>query len=331
VARLDWRDGRDTEWARRGGLLHVELGCFHTLYVVLDVALVGSGGMMPLPGRWLSSVLLRYAGGLILFDCGEGTQISLRALGWGLKAIDLILISHVHGDHVTGLPGLLLTLGNSERTEAVDIVGPPGLCAVVERLLVVAPHLPFEVRCRELSGGDRFELPGLIITCGEAEHHVPCLAYRIDVPRGRRFLPDRARELGVPLQRWSRLQRGETVEGVRPESVLGPPRHGLSVGLVTDTRPTEALVQLVDDVDLLIGEGMYGSDDDQPRAVERKHMTFREMASLASQAHAKQLVLTHFSPSVVDPEAYGANAREVFPETIVGRDHLTLSLRFAED
>src|ERR1700694_6217116 len=108
--------------------------------MVLDLAMVGPGGMMPLAQRWLSSVLVRYQGRLILFDCGEGTQISLRALGWGFKDIDLVLISHVHGDHVTGLPGLLLTLANSERTQAVQIVGPPGIATVLEHLLVVAPH-----------------------------------------------------------------------------------------------------------------------------------------------------------------------------------------------
>src|SRR5438132_11798859 len=131
--------------------------------MVLDVALVGTGGMMPLPTRWLSSVLLRSQGKLILFDCGEGTQISLRALGWGLKDIGLVLISHVHGDHVTGLPGLLLTLGNSERTEDVLLVGPPGFSEVVRRLLVVAPHLPFEVRYLELAGGECFAHAGLTI------------------------------------------------------------------------------------------------------------------------------------------------------------------------
>jgi ribonuclease Z len=304
---------------------------FDNRKMVLDVALVGTGGMMPLPNRWLSSVLLRYQGRLILFDCGEGTQISLRALGWGLKDIDLILISHVHGDHVTGLPGLLLTLSNAGRTDAVVLAGPQGFAVVVERLLVVAPHLPFPVLCRELASGECFELGGLTITCGEAEHHVPCLAYRIDVPRGRRFLPDRARALAVPVQDWKLLQRGETVNGIEPEAVLGPPRHGLAVGLVTDTRPTSGLARLVDGVDLLIGEGMYGSDDDQPRAVERKHMTFREVAQLAASARAKQLVLTHFSPSLLEPDSYVGNAREVFPETIVGRDHLTLSLRFADE
>src|SRR5438876_1546732 len=253
---------------------------------VIDAALVGTGGMMPLPNRWLSSVLVRYQGRLMMFDCGEGTQISLRALGWGLKDIDLILISHVHGDHVTGLPGLLLTLANSERTDDVLIVGPRGFAGVVERLLVVAAHLPFAVRYRELFGGDSVSLPGLTVTCADAEHHVPCLGYRIDVPRGRRFLPERALALGVPVEGWSRLQRGERVDGVGAEAGLGQPRRGLSVGLITDTRPTPALARLVSGVDLFVGEGMYGSDDDQPRAVERKHMTFREVAELAARAGA---------------------------------------------
>jgi ribonuclease Z len=191
--------------------------------------------------------------------------------------------------------------------------------------------LPFEVRYRELGNGEGVSLDELSITSAAADHHVPCLAYRIDLPRGRRFMPEQARALGVPIPDWKRLQRGEAVDGIQPDAVLGPPRRGLSVGLVTDTRPSDALVQLVTDVDLLIGEGMYGSDEDQPRAVERKHMTFGEIATLAREAHAKQLVLTHFSPSVVDPEAVADTARRVFPNTVIGRDHLTISLRFPED
>jgi ribonuclease Z len=286
--------------------------------------------MMPLPGRWLSSVLVRYGGHLVLFDCGEGTQISLRELRWGIKDIDLILISHVHGDHVTGLPGLLLTQANSDRTLPVRIVGPPGLGSVVRGLLVVAPHLPFEVQCLE-SPESSLALDGMQITWVAGEHHVPCLAYRLDVARGRRFLPERARDLGVPISDWRRLQRGEAVGGVSAESVLGPARPGLSVGLVTDTRPTVAIERLVAGVDLLVCEATYGSDEDQARAAERKHMTFREAAGLALAAGAKQLVLTHFSPSVVDPQAFLGNAREVFPETVVGRDHLSLTLRFPPD
>jgi ribonuclease Z len=296
---------------------------------MIDVALVGTGGMLPLPNRWLSSVLLRQRGRLVLFDCGEGTQISLRKLGWGIKDIDLILISHVHGDHVTGLPGLLLTQSNSARAEPVLIVGPPGVAAAVEGLLVVAPYLPFEVRCRELSGGECVSLGELKVTCVEAEHRVPCLAYRLDLPRAPRFLPERARALGVPLQRWSRLQRGESVNGVRPEDVLGPPRRGLSVALVTDTRPTASIAELVNDVDLLVCEATFAADEDQLRAVERCHMTFREAAELAIEARARRLVLTHFSPALTNPEEHEPFVRSIFENTTVGRDHLTMSLRFS--
>lgn len=295
---------------------------------MLDVALVGTGGMLPLPNRWLASVLLRYSSHLILFDCGEGTQISLRQLGWGIKDIDLILISHVHGDHVTGLPGLLLSQGNSERTQPVQIVGPPGFCSVMQGLRVAAPYLPFEVHCQELADGDCLPLDELQITCTAGEHHVPQRTYRLELPRAPRFVPERARELGVPLEDWKRLQRGETVAAVHPAYVLGPPRRGLSVALVTDTRPTDGIASLIAGVDLLICEGTYGSDEDQARAVERRHMTFREAATLAKRAGVGQLLLSHFSPALVHPEAYLDNAREVFANTLVGHDHLTLSLRF---
>jgi ribonuclease Z len=282
---------------------------------VLDLALVGTGGMMPLPNRWLSSVLVRYQGRLLLFDCGEGTQISLRALGWGLKAIDLILISHLHGDHL-----------------AVEVLGPSGLSEAVNRLRVIAPFLPFEVCCGDLEPGQTFAFAELQGRCAEADHHVPCLAYRLDLPREPAFLPERARALGVPVQAWKHLQHGQSVawqgRTVLPDEVLGPPRQGLSIGLVTDTRPTEAVKQLVQHVDLLVCEGMYGSDDDLARADERKHMTFREAATLAAEAQAGQLVLTHFSPSLADPKAYESAARAIFPATRVGEDHLTLNLSF---
>jgi len=297
---------------------------------VLSVALVGTGGMMPLPNRWLSSVLIRHGRHLILFDCGEGTQISLRALGWGLKDIDVILISHLHGDHIAGLPGLLLTQGNSSRTEPVHVVGPVGLTDTVERLRVVAPHLPFEVQSQDLQEPGSFDLDDLRITHAAADHHVPCLAFRLDLPRGREFLPDRARALGLPVEFWSRLQRGESVSWngrmVQPDEVLGPPRRGLALGLITDTRPTQALVELARDVDLLVCEGTYGSDEDHPRAVERKHMTFSEAATLAREATARRLLLTHFSPALADPAGFASIAHAIFPDTIVGHDHLTLEL-----
>ena len=335
--------------------------------MALDVALVGTGGMMPLPNRWLSSVLIRHNGRLVLFDCGEGTQISLRSLRWGANPpaaplagtphrptpgageghggvhivdIDLVLISHLHGDHVSGLPGLLLTQGNSGRTEPVRVLGPPGLSEAVERLRVIAPHLPFEVHCQDLKVGDAFELasapsPPLQGRCAAAEHQILCLAYRLDVPRGRRFLPDQASRLGVPVQHWSALQAGQPVELhgelVEPDQVLGPPRRGLSVGLVTDTRPTASVRELVHQVDLLVCEAMYGDPDDQARAIERKHLTFPEAACLAKQAAVGKLVLTHFSPSLSEPQSYLDQARTIFPDTVVGEDHLSFELKFPPD
>ena len=287
---------------------------------------------MPMPSRWLSSVLLRYGSHLILFDCGEATQVSLQALGWGIKGIDLVLISHLHGDHVAGLPGLLLTQGNSGRTEPLDVLGPPGLTDAVRQLRVIAPYLPFEVRCRDLARGDTFNLDDLRGTCATGQHHVPCMAYRLDLPRGRAFLPERARALNVPLDLWRRLQNEEVVTwtggAATPDDVLGPPRRGLSLALVTDTRPTPELERLAHDVDLLVCEGTYGSDDDRDKALERKHMTFSEAGTLARNANARQLLLTHFSPAVTDPASFASNATAIFPNTIVGRDHLTLSLKF---
>ncbi|MBV8714501.1 MAG: ribonuclease Z [Chloroflexi bacterium] len=298
---------------------------------MLDLALLGTGAMLPLPNRWVASALVRYRAHLVLFDCGEGTQISVRSLGWGIKAIDLILISHQHADHIAGLPGLLLTLGNSGRTEPVHVVGPPRIHEVVAGLCTVAPYLPFELRVAEWRRGDCLTLDDLRVTCAEGVHHVPCLAYRLELPRSPRFLPERARALGIPVQDWKRLQRGEGVGDVQPNDVMGPPRAGLAVGLVTDTRPGPALVDLVHGVDLLVCEGTFGADEDQGRAVERRHMTFREAAMLARDAHARQLLLTHFSPAMPRPEAFADNARTVFGNTLVGHDHLSLSLRFSDD
>lgn len=302
--------------------------------MVLDVALLGTSGMAPLPGRWLASTLVRYGSHLVLFDCGEGTQVSLRALGWGIKALDLILVSHLHADHVGGLPGLLLTQGNAGRTEPVEVLGPPGLTRTVAALRTIARYLPFEVRCREVEEPSTFELDGLRGATHPADHSVPCVAYRLDVPRRPAFDPERAQRLRLPVELWGVLQRGTPVEwdgrAVLPDEVLGPPRRGIAVGLIGDTRPTSTLVEFVRGCDLLVSEAMYGDPGDQARAEERKHMTFAEAAALARDADVGRLVLTHFSPSMTDPSTYAGNATAVFPNTTVGQDHLTVHLRFPD-
>jgi ribonuclease Z len=236
---------------------------------------------------------------------------------------------------VSGLPGILLMLANAERRAPVDIYGPAGLAEVVRGLRVVAPHLPFALRLHELAGGETFAAVGLQGRVLAVDHALPCLAYRFDRPRAPRFDPERARALGVPVELWKVLQRGAPVRWadrlIEPSAVLGPPRPGLAFAFVTDTRPTSALPDFLRGVDLLVCEGTYGDDADQPKAVEKKHLTFREAATLARAAGVGQLLLTHFSPALRNPEAYAENARAVFPNTLIGRDHLTLTLRFRDD
>ena len=303
---------------------------------MIDLLLLGSGAMLPLPDRWLSSLLLRCRGELVLFDCGEGTQIPWRTYGWGFRRLGAICLSHCHADHVAGLPGLLHALANADRTEPVDLFGPAGTAAVVDGLRTIAPHLPFELRVMELAGGEAFTLPGgLRGAVAVGEHRLPCLAYRVGLERARRFSPERASALGVPLPLWRLLQRGEAVawEGGRatPEEVLGPTRRGLSVGYVTDTRPLPAFPAFLAGADLLVCEGTYGDPADLPKAIERGHMTFAEAATLACAAGAGALWLTHFGPALTDPEAFRGEATAVFPETTIGYSGLTATLAFPDE
>lgn len=303
---------------------------------MIDVALLGTGGMLPLPRRWLSALLVRVNGHLTLFDCGEGTQIAWRQVGWGYRRLGAICISHTHADHVAGLPGLLHAVANAGRSEPIALFGPPGTADVVDGLRRIAPFLPYELHVIELEGGARFQLPGeLEGSCAEGDHALPVLAYRLDLHRDAAFLPDRARDLGVPTGLWSALRRGEAVswDGGRaaPDQVLGPARRGLALAYVTDTRPAASLKWLVEGVDLLVCEGMYGSDEDYAKAVEKRHMTFREAAILARDAGARRLWITHFSPGLEDPSAFAARATEIFAASIIGHDGLTATLTFRDD
>ncbi|MCS7051098.1 MAG: ribonuclease Z [Thermomicrobium sp.] len=303
---------------------------------MVDVCLLGTGGMMPLPGRWLSALLVRCEGHIVLIDCGEGTQISWRYTGWSFRDLDTILLTHLHADHVAGLPGILFSLAFAEREEPVRILGPRGTGRAVQALRTIVPTLPFPVETVELPGTTELELPGgMLLRTLPVAHRVPCLAYVIHRPRGRRFLPERARALGVPVSAWRRLQHGEpvTIDGrlVTPDEVLGPPRRGITVAFVTDTRPTPELPTFVAGADLLVCEGMYGDPEMLPRAVERGHMLFHEAAELARAAGVERLWLTHFSPSLDDPEAWLPLARSVFPAAEIGHPHRTLSLRFPDE
>ncbi len=302
---------------------------------MIDAALLGTGGMMPLPDRYLSSMILRHNGRLILFDCGEGTQVTLKLLGWGFKPIDLICISHFHADHVSGLPGLLLTMGNSGREEAVTIAGPPGITSVVEGLCVITPELPFELRVIELPLGENtWDFGGLIFKTLPLSHGMACLAYSVEKTRPGRFDLSRAQSQNIPKKYWGKLQAGESVEfeGVKltPDMVLGESRPGLKICYVTDTRPTDGIAGFVFGANLLVCEGLYGDQAMDEKCASHKHMSFYEAATIAAKAQVNELWLTHFSPAMREPGLWAHVPQSVFPNTVIGYDRLSATIRFLE-
>lgn len=290
---------------------------------------------MPLPNRWLTSLCARYNGTNILIDCGEGTQIALREQGWSPKPIGIICITHFHADHISGFPGMLLDIGNSERTEPLTIIGPKGLARVVSALRTIAPELPFEVRLVEIEDNfQSFKFDGFRIEAFRVNHNIVCYGYSIVVERGAKFDPEKAKALEIPLKLWSVLQRGETCEAdgkvYTPDMVLLGARKGLKVTYCTDTRPTDSIVENAREADLFICEGMYGEPDKLDKAKEHKHMTFYEAATLAKRASVKEMWLTHYSPSLIRPQEFKKEVRQIFANTVISKDGETKDLRFED-
>ncbi len=303
---------------------------------MLDVCLAGTGGMMPLPYRWLTALMLRHEGSQLLIDCGEGTQIALKKKGWSFKPIDYICITHFHADHISGLIGLLLSMGNAERTEPLVMVGPCGLENVVNSLRVIAPELPFEIRFIELTEPvQKLQLGDFEITAFRVHHAITCYGYTVEILRAGKFQVEQAKALGLPVQLWNPLQKGQTVEfegeTYYPEMVMGPPRRGIKLTYCTDTRPTQSIADNARDADLFICEGMYGEPGSEERAAEHKHMNFTEAAKLARKAGVHALWLTHFSPALNRPEEFIEHVRAICPCAKCGTDGMSVTLKFEEE
>ena len=304
---------------------------------MLDVCLLGTAGMMPLPHRWLTASLMRYNGSSLLIDCGEGTQIAIKEKGWTFKPIDVICFTHYHADHISGLPGLLLSMGNAERTEPLTMIGPKGLERVVGALRMIAPELPFEIRYIEIMEPEAdIEINGYHIHAFRVNHNITCYGYTVEIRRAGRFSVEHAKEREIPQKYWNRLQKGEEIETedgahYTPDMVLGAVRKGIKVTYCTDTRPVPVIAEYAEHADLFICEGMYGEDGKEAKARGYKHMTMYEAANLAKKAQPAEMWLTHYSPSLNRPDEFIDKVREIFPGAKTARDGWTRELTFDEE
>lgn len=304
---------------------------------MLDICLLGTGGMMPMPGRFLTAMLARVNGRLLLIDCGEGTQVTMKMQGWGFKSIDVICITHFHADHISGLPGLLLTIGNAGREVPLTLVGPQGLEYIVEGLRRICPELPYPLEYIEI-GKDTpnpIKVGEFSISHCLADHMVRCYAYRVDLQRRGKFDIKKAEKLGLPKTLWGKVQKEGSVEHegkvYTADMVLGDARAGIGVAYCTDSRPVDRLRDFIRGVQLFICEGMYGEDEKKQKAKENKHMLFSEAAGLAKGGEVGELWLTHFSPALNEPELFLSVAQEIFPNTALGEERKSTTVLFPKE
>lgn len=314
---------------------------------MVDIIFLGTGGGMPMPFRHLSSFIINYKGRKILFDCGEGCQIWIREYSVGFKSIDIIFITHAHGDHVNGLPGILATIGNSGREEELTIMGPVGITEIVEGLMVTAKHIPYNINVIECDNSNlNFKIQNKIIVPSDEksseinimtlglDHSIECIGAKIEIKRRARFDKELAEKNNVPKILWSKLQKGEEVafEGkiYKSDLVLGENRKGITISYITDSRPVDNILDFIKETNLFICEGTYGDDNDLDKAIKNKHMTFREGAILAKKANVKELIFTHYSPALLNPEEFIDNAREIFKNSFLAYDGMKKTLNFSD-
>lgn len=305
-----------------------------------EMCLLGTSALMPLPDRALSAAYLSCAGRGILFDCGEGTQAAARRAGISLMKTVLIALSHFHGDHYFGLPGLLQSMNALDRQEPLYIAGPEGLERELEPILKLAGELKYEVKLISLLHGRQLKLHELCpafphaasLRAFKTAHRVESLGYAFSLPRAGVFLPEKARALALPQKDWGRIQRGETVEfqgrSITPEMVLGPPRRGIKIVFSGDTAACDELTLAAAEADLMICDATYAEDEQAERAAEYGHMTFTQAACTARLAGVRRLWLSHYSPMIKSPEDYIQNAREIFPAAECGYDGMHIRLSF---
>ena len=301
----------------------------------LEVFILGTSGMQPLPNRFLTSAMVRKDGELFLFDCGECTQVSLKMLNLHWKRISRIFISHMHADHVTGLPGLLMLSSQVDREEPLYIYGPAKLreyIAANRKLLDM--YINYEIIFREVEPGIIYEDNSMTIEAVPLLHTKPCYGYVMtEKDRPGEFSVDNAKALGIPMgPMWGRLQKGEDIvlengTVIHPSQVLGPRRKGVKFAYITDTMYLSSIANHVSGADLLLCEGMFTRELSED-AFEKKHMTSSQAATIARDAQVKKLALIHYSPRYTDRElkTLRDEAREIFAQTVLGKDRMVFEL-----
>jgi len=307
----------------------------------LEAFVLGCGGMMPLPNRHLTSVLLRREGELFLFDCGEGTQVSLKRLNLRWKKISVIFVSHTHADHVTGIPGLLMLSSQVDRDDPLYIIGPPRIAEYIEASRrILDMYINYEIIVQEITApGIVYRGDGFYVRCFPLSHTKPCYGYTLEEEmRPGEFNPQKAEALNIPMGKlWGRLQKGETIElengkTVQPGDVMGPPRMGRKFSYVTDSLAVSEISTHVIGSDLFICEGMFAKDLTED-AHSKKHMTAEEAAKIAcASSGIKKLALIHYSPRYTDYELKYLlkEARAVFSETVLCRDHEVFPIEYVD-
>jgi ribonuclease Z len=299
----------------------------------MNVFLLGTGGAIPTLRRSLPAVALQREGDIFLFDCGEGTQVQIVRAALSPGRLFAIFLTHLHGDHVTGLPGLLMTIMHQSREKPLLIFGPRGIKEYVNLFRKCLGFNPqYELDVREIGEGKFLSGPGYRMEAVGVEHKPLTLAYAlIEEQRPGRFFPEKAEALGVTEgPQFGRLQRGEAItldDGrvVSPEMVMGPPRRGRKFVYVTDTRPCPQVVTFAEGADVLIHEGMFAADMEE-EAGKKGHCTAAQAAGIAREAHVDRLVITHVSSRYGRGEQLLEEARQVFPNTVIGRDLMELEI-----
>ena len=301
----------------------------------LEAFSLGTSGMMPLPGRFLTSVLVRRDGDLFLFDSGEGTQVSMKMLNLRWKKISAIFISHMHADHVTGLPGMLMLSSQVDRTEPLYIIGPQKLAEYIEsQRRILDMYINYEIKVIPVETGVVFSGDGFSVQAFPLIHTKPCYGYSlVEERRKGEFFPDKAVELGIPKGKlWGRLQGGESItldDGrvITSDMVMGPSRDGRKISYVTDSMYFENIADYVHDSDILFCEGMF-EDALRDTAREKKHMTAKEAAMIARDSYSRKLCLQHYSPRYADKELkiLEREAKAVFPDTVLTRDRMVFNI-----